>query len=236
MAHIRGSPVYVITSIGFIPLASQSQAKRAIEQTKKETHADSSKPIPVSGVGYDSSASEGSDHSDDYVTDDYSKESTSLNPPYDTAWRKSQEGNESVAQDVISRRGQYGRFAEKWFSRNGWTTERRRAQGMSVDKVGKHKDSQIEEQSNSGEVEDSYQEPPTYAHPKQASMAPPEEFALKQDVPNTLLPKLLRTTKLLFASRSFFFAYDYDITRRVGQQKNQSPDLPLHRVVDPTVG
>ncbi|KAL8906297.1 MAG: hypothetical protein Q9207_002123 [Kuettlingeria erythrocarpa] len=205
----------------------------AIEQTEKEVRVDSSEPTLDTGVGYDSSASEGSYHSDDYVTDDYAKGSTSLNPPYDTAWQKSQEGNESVAQDVISRRGQYGRFAEKWFSRNGWTTERRKAQGMSVDKVAKQKDSQIEEQSNSGEVENSYQEPPTYTQPNQASMAAPEEFALKEDVSSTLLPKLLRTTKLLFASRSFFFSYDYDITRRVGHQKNQSADLPLHRVVEP---
>lgn len=236
MAQIRGSPVYVITSVGLIPLSSQSEAKRSIEQTKKEIQAESSKPTSDPGNGYDSSADEGSYHSDGHVTDDPSKGSTLLSPPYDTARRKYQEETESVAQDVISRRGQYGRFAERWFSRKGWTTERRRAQGMSVDAVGRQKDSQTEEQSSPGEVEGSYQEPPRYSQQGQASTAAPEEFSPKKDVTSTLLPKLLRTTKMLFASRSFFFSYDYDITRIVGDPMTKSPTLPLHRTVDPIVG
>ncbi len=38
----------------------------------------------------------------------------------------------NVAQDVLTRKGQYGRFAERWFSRKGWSTEKRRAQGSKA--------------------------------------------------------------------------------------------------------
>ncbi|KAL8761856.1 MAG: hypothetical protein Q9184_002059 [Pyrenodesmia sp. 2 TL-2023] len=233
VAQIRGSPVYVITSVGLVPLSSQSKAKRSIEQSKKEIRAESSKPTSDPDVGYDSSADEGSYHSDGHVTDNTSVGSTLLSPPYDTARRKYQDETGSVAQDVISSRGQYGRFAERWFSRKGWTTERRRAQGMSADTVGRQKDSQTKEQSSLGEVKDCYREPSRYSQQGQVSTVAPEEFTPTKDATSTLLPKLLRTTKMLFASRSFFFSYDYDITRRVGDPMIKSPTLPLHRTVDP---
>lgn len=38
----------------------------------------------------------------------------------------------NVAQDVLARKGQYGRFAERWFSKKGWSTEKRRAQGSKA--------------------------------------------------------------------------------------------------------
>ncbi|KAI9866695.1 MAG: hypothetical protein M1830_005918, partial [Pleopsidium flavum] len=54
-----------------------------------------------------------------------------------------------------------------------------------------------------------------------------------EDVTNSLLPKLLKTTKMMLGSRSFFFSYDYDITRRFGHQGGRSSDIPLHKKVDP---
>lgn len=51
------------------------------------------------------------------------------------------------------------------------------------------------------------------------------------DAANTLLPKLLRTTRMLLTSRSFFFSYEFDITRRLGEG-NTSSEVPLHKSVD----
>ena len=58
---------------------------------------------------------------------------------------------------------------------------------------------------------------------------PPESVA------KTLLPKLLRTTRMLLASQSFFFSYDLDITRRIDNQSSKGSELPLHQSVDPLV-
>jgi hypothetical protein len=49
-----------------------------------------------------------------------------------------------------------------------------------------------------------------------------------------LLPKILRTTKMYFGSGNFFFSYDYDISRGIGQQQSQS-SLPLFLQTDPLV-
>ena len=51
----------------------------------------------------------------------------------------------------------------------------------------------------------------------------------------SLLPKLLRTLVLMLCSRSFYFSYDLDITRRLGTQLGRSKDLPLHKAIDPLV-
>ncbi|KAI4193495.1 MAG: hypothetical protein LQ348_002857 [Seirophora lacunosa] len=239
VAQIRGSPVYVITSIALIPLSSQSEAQQAIEKTNKETKGSSSRQTSDEKIDYDSSADEGSYHSDGQITDDSHRGSKSLSPPYETARRKSQEDIDSVAQDVIHKRGQYGRFAERWFSTKGWTTERRRVQGMSADDVGKQETDQTRERRSSAQVGDGYQGPsggPGQAAAAVANPAPKNilgEAPPQKDVGSTLLPKLLQTTKILFASRSFFFSYDFDITRRLGDRKTKAPNLSLHQTVDP---
>ena len=52
---------------------------------------------------------------------------------------------------------------------------------------------------------------------------------------NALLPKLLRTTRMLLSSRSFFYSYDLDITRRLGGEIMRNPEMPLSKSVDPLV-
>ena len=52
---------------------------------------------------------------------------------------------------------------------------------------------------------------------------------------NALLPKLLRTTRMLLSSRSFFYSYDLDITRRLGGEIMRNPEIPLSKSVDPLV-
>ncbi|KAL8953093.1 MAG: hypothetical protein Q9222_001031 [Ikaeria aurantiellina] len=239
VAQIRGFPVYVITSVALIPLSSQSEAEKAIERTKKEVQRESGDQDVERLHEGDSSADEGGYHSDGNITDDVPKESNTLIPPYGSSRRQSQEESDSVAQDVISRRGQYGRFAERWFSRKGWTSERRRAQGMSADDIGESKTISVKEQSNSGQSgsENSAPSVEKDKSDRTQSLQSTEDVqrnaSKANDVTSTLLPKLLRTTKMLFASRSFFYSYDHDITRRLGDQKLSSPEVPFHRNVDP---
>lgn len=232
----------MITSVALVPLSSQSEAKSAIEQAKKEIQVESSNQALDVVLDDDSSADEGSHNSDGYISDDSLKASKPLSPPYDTARRKSQkEENEGVAQDVISKRGQYGRFAERWFSKKGWTSERRRVQGMSADDAGKSAGVQAQEQSLSNRADNNddnsltKQQTQDNTSTVQISQNVPTNDPSQKDVAGSLRRKLLRTTKLLFASRSFFFSYDYDITRRLGDQKTKSPGLPLYRSVDPLV-
>lgn len=65
---------------------------------------------------------------------------------------------------------------------------------------------------------------------------------VRKGAAHSLTPKLLHTTRLLFASsRSFFFSYDMDITRPFSQKQQQAMtseklgDAPLWTNVDPLV-
>lgn len=153
--------------------------------------------------------------------------------------------NTSVAEDVISRKGQYGRFAERWFWKKGWSTEKKRAQGMSTAATG---DSPVDRRIVDSEKSDqtsSYTSAITQGvsgllgSRKETAEQPLDknqtEASNTHNVAATLLPKLLRTTRILFGSRSFFFSYEYDITRRLGSPEVRNSEIPMHKIVDPLV-
>ena len=247
VALIRGYPVYVITDVALIPLSSQSEAKKAIIQAQAS----------LKKSGQHGAPSPDGDTSDDDEThveasqrehEDQASPVSSGSPTKEdsSAARPSDSGNTSrVAEDVIGKKGQYGRFAERWFSKKGWTTEKRRAQGMSVDGVEKPGIS-----SGQGTLNDPPSRPAAPAttldgakSSEQTSDTEVPNMAGQSDtsdisaanVTNTLLPKLLRTTRMLLGSRSFFFSYELDITRRLGTNDQKGSEIPLHKSVDPLV-
>ncbi|KAL8693432.1 MAG: hypothetical protein Q9218_001742 [Villophora microphyllina] len=223
VAQIRGFPVYVITSVALVPLSSQSDATKAIERSQKEVQAQNNDQSQNGVTESDTSADKAGNRSDDHVTDESPKQPQALSP-HDSSRRRSQEASKSVAQDVIGRKGQYGRFAERWFSKKGWTSERRRVQGMSADDERKSETARTRATSNPVRTENVSQgvsgtngaeDMPA----EEASQHGGELLPQESDVTSNLLTRLLRTTKMLFASQSFFYSYDYDITRRLGDQR-----------------
>jgi hypothetical protein len=134
----------------------------------------------------------------------------------------------SVAEDVMKKKGSYGRFAQKWFSRKGWAVDQRRL-GMtgsesSIGTPNGNETAKAETESQDIVSSDNLKSNDTTIRDQKVS-----------DVAANLLPKLLRTTQILFgSSRSFFFSYDYDITRSLMNRRPANNELPLHTQVDPT--
>ncbi len=125
----------------------------------------------------------------------------------------------SIAEDVIARKGGYGRFAQKWFSKKGWTADQRRNLGMTSS------GSSAVSPTDPALIEESTAE--TAVHT-------PADGPDAIDVTAALLPKLLRTTQILFgSSQSFFFSYEYDLTRSFATRNLSSADSPLYTRVDP---
>ncbi|KAL8831842.1 MAG: hypothetical protein Q9191_000631 [Dirinaria sp. TL-2023a] len=118
----------------------------------------------------------------------------------------------SVAEDVIGKRGQYERE----------TSPSQKAEAASAEK----------RDTGTANVGDGMSRRiPTQA--ERSSRDEASNASVTESITNTLLPKLIKTTRVLLASQSFFFSYDYDITRRMGSQGTKSKDVPLHRSVDP---
>ena len=242
VAQIRGKAIYVITGVTLIPLSSQSDAKKAIDQTNeslKKGQVTSGERSAESDTSEDEDDHEDNaqlEHEDPTVPSTPEKSNATPGEESDVPRRKT-----SVAEDVIGKKGQYGRFAERWFSRKGWSMDKKRMQGMSADDQGKDKPVALQnpESSNSsnGTAVKSMLNVDETLHNK--DRIPKDESEKKHsegsNVTDTLLPKLLRTTRLLLCSNSFYFSYDYDISRRWGSQETRNPDLPLFKSFDPTV-
>ena len=147
----------------------------------------------------------------------------------------------NVVEDVISKKGQYGRFAERWFSRKGWSTDKRRAQGMSTadeDKlppVGAAEDAPPKDSPEVAVEKRLANMDMTGQNSDLKSRKTSQLGNREANTANALVPKLLRTTRMLLSSRSFFYSYDLDITRRLGGEIMSNPEIPLSKSVDPLV-
>ncbi|KAK4154591.1 SacI homology domain-containing protein [Chaetomidium leptoderma] len=241
VAQIRGLPVYVVTEVALTPCTSQQDAAEAIAKTaaalkareqpargpgeNKEEGVDDGAASAAGASGDETGpemmgvggSDEVGDDDDGGVTSD--PEGLPPPPPPPPGSGADDGRRSSVAQDVISRKGSYGRFAQSWFSRSGWAMDQKRTMGLSADNGrggGKKGGSS-------------------------ASKSVPTEFSIPSDADGSaaaisLLPKLLRTSQILFgSSKTFYFAYDHDITRSMANPRlPEAPLVPLHDHVEPT--
>lgn len=233
----------MITEVAFIPLSSQSDAEDAIVQTKSSPNKHSKNNQAGFSDTSDDEDHDPTDLHDNVLDDDDPTRPTTPNRPIASkpgTPLSAHKRSTSVAEDVIERKGQYGRFADRWFSKKGWSIEKRRLQGMSTaeesDRLhGLGKDDTTGDPNPALDTGSSGRDgvgeisSPLGQKPVGVSGGP------AGDVLGSLLPKLVKTTKMMLGSRSFYFSYDYDITRRLGNQDGSSSDMPLYERVDPLV-
>ncbi|KAI9643823.1 hypothetical protein NHQ30_007174 [Ciborinia camelliae] len=214
VAQIQGKPIYVITEVALTPLASRAHAENSIDRTKAGLLKSN-----IEGHNLEESDSDGdfSVNVRDEVEDEVNTANTGTNSE-----------RTSVAEDVISKKGGYGRFAQKWFSKKGWAVNQKKNLGMSVSEA----DPPLSEARKSDKTMDN-EVAGNFDNGEQSEAGKPDK-ALNNDIAESMLPKLLRTSQILFgASRSYYFSYDHDITRSLANQRNTNSELPLHKEVDP---
>ncbi|KAK2609269.1 hypothetical protein QQS21_002204 [Conoideocrella luteorostrata] len=204
VAQIFGFPIYVVTGVAVTPCNTQQEADESIRRT-----ADMLQKQTPGGLKEDAESSDEDVESHHILLDeveDAETEETTVRPG---------SSRSSVAEDVMRRRGSYGRFAQRWFSNSGWTMGQRRSLGLSIPATNSLSAPLAEETSI-------------------ATKIPIEEEIKGQNRPTGLLPKLLRTLQVFFgSSRSFYFSYDVDITRSTSQRSWQpNHGAPLHAQVD----
>ncbi len=238
----------MITDVALIPLSSQADANKAITQARESLQ----KHSRAEGTGEEPESDTSDDESVTYADTATHEDSLPSTPPTEediqsTAATK-RERRSSIAEDVVVKKGAYGRFADRWFSKKGWSTEGRRKLGMSSEEELNHqqelRNSSTAVQSNHGAAEDGTPEKSEAVEAgtsggKDADQSPAEiEKAVEdpsQDVMTSMMPKIIRTTRLYFSSRSFFYSYDYDISHSLGKQTTGHSSLPLFKLFDPLV-
>ncbi|KAH7406729.1 SacI homology domain-containing protein [Phaeosphaeria sp. MPI-PUGE-AT-0046c] len=239
VAQIRGKPIYKITDVSLIPLSSQADADKAIATAREHVMRHNK----AQAVGGDETDSEDEDQDDaPSVTDSLEEGTPASSEIVDpvTGQKGPAQRDTSVASDVMQRKGVYGRFADKWFSRKGWSADSRRTQGLSSSNSPaanppKNVDSTAKDDQDPSTL------PKGDALPSQEEAAP--DAVKPQDIPMALqgqkdattvalLPKILQTTRMYFSTGNFFYSYDYDLSHSIGVNRPNS-SLPLFKQFDP---
>jgi SacI homology domain len=247
VAQIFGKPIYAIKDVAILPLSSQAEADQAISQT--QAGRQKAKTSQQSDIASSASEESGNESVDDHSVGDPSESQTPVGERPQTGERN--ENTSSVVQDVIERKGPYGRFASQWFSRRGWGLDNKRTEEMSTEIVPRTDPQEHKPRTEAAELTAEDQSP------AKTSEALPYHSAVSKKVPAQrspheaaveMLPKILRTVKLLLTSRSFYFSYEFNVTKRFGtssmaslksvlpedleQQVGESPSCSPHRPVD----
>ncbi|ROT41537.1 hypothetical protein SODALDRAFT_270662 [Sodiomyces alkalinus F11] len=218
VAQILGSPVYVVTEVAITPCTSRFEAETAVSRTATQLQSRTEDTDPE-----DSDADEtlelqanSADDVEDPSAPSEGIAAGSLGP--------NRNPKSTVAEDVISRRGSYGRFAQRWFSKAGWAQRQRRSIGWS--------DASPSQSSTAPESERQVSREGT----PEATLVQDDEWEQAgEERARSLLPKFLRTAHIFYGlSQSFYFSYDIDITRHWARRFEAPPrDLPLYQQVDP---
>ncbi|CAI6336667.1 unnamed protein product [Periconia digitata] len=240
VAQIRGKPVYKITDVALIPLASRTDADKAIVSAREHVQ----RRREAEGLGdedYDSESDDDAPSVTDSLVEEPTATPTQVKDPVTGQQGPLHGRSTSVAEDVMQHKGLYGRFADKWFSRKGWKTDSRRTQGLSVEEdlhksVPKNVESTMPKEEDENPKNSSLPDAipvvdKTVPEPVSPTDIPKALDGQKDSTTNALLPKILRTTKMYFSSGNFFFSYDYDLSRGVDQQQPSS-SLPLSKQFD----
>jgi len=211
VARIFDKPVYLVTDVALLPLNSENEAAEAIKNalgSAVTTSHDS-----------DSSASDTeNEHSDQPKTAQLASTPADDAVPY----QGTKSSGTRVAEDVATRNVSFGKFASQWLSRQKWpaptlvtdqpATESSEPNPASTDDNLLQDLAEAKEDSRK-DIHDGAQ-PPGIVHGSQSGTVV------------NLLPRILKTTKMIFTSGSYFFSYDIDLTRRF--QELGPPDQPLN--------
>ncbi|KAJ4335737.1 hypothetical protein N0V95_008805 [Ascochyta clinopodiicola] len=237
VAQVRGKPIYKITDVALIPLASQSEADRAIASTRDHLRRHN-KPRGVEEDDTDSESDDDAPSVTDSLVEEATPTQTEVKDPV-TGQRGPVDKRSSVAEDVMQKKGVYGRFADKWFSRKGWSAESRRTQGLSSQEelAGKGVPENVDSTGPTEEAKAAKSDRLPSDEETTPDSVKPEDIpkALEGDKDATtiaLLPRVLQTTKMYFSSGNFFYSYDYDLSHGVENQPTNS-SVPLFKQYDP---
>lgn len=201
VAQIFGHPIYAVTGVAVTPCSSKEAASDAIKKTAILLDSDSASAAEDT---------EGSDEESDVPASasDEIEDATTENTG------SSRSARNSIAEDVFRKRGSYGKFAQRWFSRGAWNQDKNRTVGLSDSTSSLQSDGRTTPQADEPRETESDNE--------------------TQPPASSLIPKLLRSIQLLFgSSRSLYFSYDLDITRSLSDTAlSLNLDAPLYAKAD----
>jgi hypothetical protein len=228
VAQIRSKAVYAVRDVALIPLTSQPEADKVINNTLTSAQQRKS-----AGTDTDTELSDGEEDAETSSIggDDVPEEAAAVDPPKGVLAKGT-----TFTKNVIQDRGRYGRFATKWFSKNGSNANVRRKQGLSSDESATPSQPEQKLGEASQGTETAAADPESNKSESQADQAtnagePPKE---KRAI-ETLSRRIERTARLYFSSSGFYFSYDLDLSKRFSVHGTAISHSPIWKQFDPQV-
>ncbi|PPJ49710.1 hypothetical protein CBER1_02894 [Cercospora berteroae] len=229
VANIRERPIFRITDVTIIPLASRGEASNAISHAEKLLHQNSSgaeQDTDESDVGEDvETGSVVTDSGENVPPRNPEDESTALEAPKPGTIKQST----TFVKDVVQQKGTFGRFATSWFSKKGTQTDSQRKSDAEPDQklnmeqkkqeMGALPDTDEDKSEEAGEAQ---------AEPKGRSSTEKQ----RQSAIDYLAPRIVKSARLYFSTSGFYFSYDHDLSHSLGRDAPSSSAVPLWKRFD----
>lgn len=230
VANVWNKPIYAIRDVTLIPLSSKIEASKAIVQAQgaRKQHADLAygEETDDSDVGEDAEVSSiGSD--DDEPKQRPEDEARALEIPKSGIAKQST----TFVKDVVQEKGKYGRFASRWFSKNGGQTNTRRSQGLTKEQEDQEIQALPQDDSKKEDVDTKEKEDEATGQSRQETTKNVASGGIKRRTTiERLTPRILRSARLYFSSSGFYFSYEHDLSGTL--RKDTSSSLPLWKRFD----
>ncbi|KIV87043.1 hypothetical protein PV11_02614 [Exophiala sideris] len=207
VAQIFGKPVYVIRDVALVPLSSQSEAETAI------TSAIASRGPAASADDSDSDLSE-TGEDDEATSKDAEPDTPSSDTPIEHGLTQhNNSSSTSIVKNVIANRGQYARFASQWFSKQGWGGAK--PENKSSGRSAREQSSEATQSSTKGDAAAAANSADLQGEGHEEAQTAETQQILASNSVRDALPRIVKTTRMILTSGSFFFSYDFDLTRRL---------------------
>lgn len=217
VAQIRGKAVYAVRDVALISLISQAEASKTIEnlatsaRQQQPEHHDTDTELSDIDEDAESLSKGGNDEP---------PEAAAVEPPKGMLSKST-----TFTKNVINDKGRYGRFAERWFSKNGSNATIRQRQGMSSEQDFPSS-SDNQDVHRTSEDEDNVET----SHATEEITAAKKSTAIE-----SLSGRIQRTARLFFSTSGFYFSYDFDLSTRLDQNDMKPSETPLWKRFDPLV-
>jgi hypothetical protein len=223
VAQIWRAPVFAIRDVTLIPLTSRAEAQRAISTAqgdlKQNAKVGEIEDTDVSDVGEDAETSSiGSD--DEAPKSKPEDDAAALEVPKTGIVKQST----TFVKNVVQEKGNYGRFASKWFSKNGGQANARRSQGLTREQENQ----ELEAMSPDKAAEESPRPSGDSARDDKTEGQDDSKSGIqKRSTIERLTPRILRSARLYFSSSGFYFSYEHNLSTMLSQQDSISSSVPL---------
>ena len=228
MAQIRGKTVYAVRDVALIPLSSQTEAQKILDNTLKSVEQTQN-----NSADSDTELSDGEEDADtpSIGGDNAPEEAAAVEPSKGVLAT-----GRSFTKNVVQDRGRYGRFAKKWFSKNGSSANAQRKEGLSSDEglTSSQPETKLDEVSQGTEIAPSDPESGKQDSRNDEATDAAEPRKEKSAI-ETLSRRIERTAKMYYSSSGFYFSYDIDLSKRFSVHGATRSDSALWKQFDPQV-